>query len=279
MMFGVIVSAIIKKNDGTKDLSYWTSTRIDNAPVFTFFWSEIAFVPGFAIEYFLPLLICSFITTAETVGDVGMTAKFSRITDEVRASRNAPRPSPPWTASAPSPPASPNRGRGVWRRAGRDSRADARRRARRRHQLRHRVHVWLAAEHHLLAEQRHHRAHAVRLPLGGLRVRRLAHLHRPLRQGARATSPPLRPPPHAGPGCTTPCAPDVHAATPPTHRGMCSAAASPRPTHLVLRCIASHSPGAPLHRLPLTWCSAAASPRPRRLARRWPPSRCPSSVA
>jgi len=89
MMFGVIVSAIAKgplrNYDGEtveEDLSFWTNTRIKNAPVFTFFWSEIAFKPGFAIEYFLPLLICSFITTAETIGDVMMTAKFSKITDE-----------------------------------------------------------------------------------------------------------------------------------------------------------------------------------------------------
>uniref|UniRef100_A0A7S0JG66 Uncharacterized protein n=1 Tax=Calcidiscus leptoporus TaxID=127549 RepID=A0A7S0JG66_9EUKA len=83
MMFGVVVSAIVTytDDDGEK-LVYWTSTRIDNAPVITFFWTEVAFVPGFAIEYFLPLLICSFITTAETIGDVKMTAKFSKITDE-----------------------------------------------------------------------------------------------------------------------------------------------------------------------------------------------------
>ena len=47
----------------------------------TFPWTKVAFAPGFAPEYFLPLLICSFITTAETIGDVEMTAKFSKVTD------------------------------------------------------------------------------------------------------------------------------------------------------------------------------------------------------
>jgi len=83
-MFGCLVSAIATYKDPAtgETLGYWTDTRISNAPVFTFFWSEIQFTPGFAIEYFLPLLICSFITTAETIGDVKMTAKFSKVTDE-----------------------------------------------------------------------------------------------------------------------------------------------------------------------------------------------------
>ena len=52
----------------------------------TFPWTKVAFAPGFDPYYFLPLLICSYITTAETIGDVEMTAKFSKVTDpeEVR---------------------------------------------------------------------------------------------------------------------------------------------------------------------------------------------------
>jgi len=82
MIFGVIVSAIAsyKASDGT-DLSYWNSAKIDAAPVLTFPWVEEQFPLGFAPEYFLPLLICSWITTAETIGDVEMTAKFSKVTD------------------------------------------------------------------------------------------------------------------------------------------------------------------------------------------------------
>ena len=82
MMFGVIVSAIATYTapDGTSK-SYWTSTRIDNAPFFTFPWVQYQYPLGFSPEYFLPLLLCSYITTAETIGDVLMTAKFSRVTD------------------------------------------------------------------------------------------------------------------------------------------------------------------------------------------------------
>jgi len=82
MMFGVIVSAIATYTapDGSI-LSFWSTGRIDAAPIITFPWTHIQFAPGFAPEYFLPLLICSWITTAETIGDVEMTSRFSKITD------------------------------------------------------------------------------------------------------------------------------------------------------------------------------------------------------
>ena len=84
MIFGCIVAALSTKyNDANPDspLSYWEWSRVENAPVFTFFWVEQQFAPGFDIRYFLPLLICSWITTAETIGDVRMTSAFSKLTD------------------------------------------------------------------------------------------------------------------------------------------------------------------------------------------------------
>merc|ERR1719482_2481753 len=86
MIFGCIVAALSNKyNDADPDspLVYFPSewTRVANAPFFTFFWVEQQFVPGFDIQYFLPLLICSWITTAETIGDVRMTSAFSKLTD------------------------------------------------------------------------------------------------------------------------------------------------------------------------------------------------------
>jgi len=83
MMFGVIVSSIAYYTapDGTKK-SYWNSAKIDAAPVIAFPWVQYRYPLGFSPEYFLPLLICSYITTAETIGDVIMTAKFSRLYDE-----------------------------------------------------------------------------------------------------------------------------------------------------------------------------------------------------
>jgi NCS2 family nucleobase:cation symporter-2 len=82
MMFGCLVSiATVKDEASGEEFSFWNPKKIDNAPVITFPWTKVAFAPGFAPEYFLPLLICSYITTAETVGDVEMTAKFSKVTD------------------------------------------------------------------------------------------------------------------------------------------------------------------------------------------------------
>lgn len=91
MMFGVIVSAIAYKTldkpitaaDGSTitTASYWNNNRLALADVFVFPWVQHRYPLGFSIEYFIPLVICSFITTAETFGDVLMTCKFSKVTD------------------------------------------------------------------------------------------------------------------------------------------------------------------------------------------------------
>ena len=54
--------------------------RIRNAPVFTFLWAE-TFPLGFAPEYFFPILIGFFVSTAETIGDVTMSCKYSKLRD------------------------------------------------------------------------------------------------------------------------------------------------------------------------------------------------------
>ena len=173
MMFGVIVSGIAttrttatsgqQKEDADEDLVFWLDDRIRNAPVITFPWTKVAFAPGFNPEYFLPLLICSYITTAETIGDVAMTAGFSKVTDPVPCSHGGDHA----LANAPSDR------RASLPLAGRGLRPSAGRRPGGRHQLHHRVLPGLAAQHHILAEQRHHRAHQVRVALGRFLVRHL----------------------------------------------------------------------------------------------------------
>jgi len=83
MMFGVVVSAIAYKTlpDGSK-ASYWNTARLDIADVLVFPWVQHRYPLGFDIAYLIPLFACSYITTAETFGDVLMTATFSRITDK-----------------------------------------------------------------------------------------------------------------------------------------------------------------------------------------------------
>jgi len=83
MCFGMIVASIASYTgtDGVTK-SYWNSARIDAAPVLTFPWTFQQFPPGFDARYFFILLICSWITTAETIGDVKMTAAFSKIEDQ-----------------------------------------------------------------------------------------------------------------------------------------------------------------------------------------------------
>lgn len=68
-----------------KAYGYWNSARIDEAPAFTFLWAgspnPLAYL-GFAPEYLLPLLIGFFISTAETVGDIGLSCDASEIPSE-----------------------------------------------------------------------------------------------------------------------------------------------------------------------------------------------------
>jgi len=65
-----------------KSYSYWNSNRIDDAKYVTFIWDNdpnpLAYL-GFQVEYFLPILIGFFISTAETVGDIGLSCDASDI--------------------------------------------------------------------------------------------------------------------------------------------------------------------------------------------------------
>ena len=81
MIFGVIVSAIATYDDNGTTKKYWNTARMDLADAFVFPWVQYRYPLGFSIEYFIPLVVCSWITTAETVGDVLMTCKFSKVTD------------------------------------------------------------------------------------------------------------------------------------------------------------------------------------------------------
>mmetsp|Transcript_54375 Transcript_54375/g.100428 ORF Transcript_54375/g.100428 Transcript_54375/m.100428 type:complete len:686 (-) Transcript_54375:308-2365(-) len=98
LMFGVIVSLLATYEAGPGDSAningalvaavpgkkyyYWTSDKIDDADTFTFLWANdpnpLTFL-GFAPEYFLPILIGFFISTAETVGDVGLSCQASQL--------------------------------------------------------------------------------------------------------------------------------------------------------------------------------------------------------
>jgi len=101
MMFGVTIAGVCSytRPDGTVltpgtyfrtglfDRLYVNAPAGTNPPIFSFFWSQIAFVPGFDIRYFLPCLLCSYITTAETIGDVLMTSRYSKVFDEEEIAR------------------------------------------------------------------------------------------------------------------------------------------------------------------------------------------------
>ena len=64
-----------------RQYKYFNNYRIRNAPVFTFLWAE-TFPLGFAPEYFLPILIGFFVSTAETIGDVTSSCKYSKLETE-----------------------------------------------------------------------------------------------------------------------------------------------------------------------------------------------------
>ena len=98
MMFGVIIAAFCSFHNGNTGAvlapgAYYRSGLFDrlygaarpagtSGPIFSFFWSQAQFAPGFDIRYFLPCLLCSYITTAETIGDVLMTSRYSKVFDE-----------------------------------------------------------------------------------------------------------------------------------------------------------------------------------------------------
>merc|ERR1711871_842815 len=75
LAFGCIISAASNKGGN----SYWDADAIDAAPGGTFLWVGAQFPLGFDVAYLLPILICYWVTAAETVGDVTMTAYYSRI--------------------------------------------------------------------------------------------------------------------------------------------------------------------------------------------------------
>jgi len=83
LCFGCFVSGVSRYHGGGTEQKYWTPGKVDAAPAVTFFWAGgFGFVPfSFAPEYFIPMLICSYVTTAETVGDVLMTCQFSAISE------------------------------------------------------------------------------------------------------------------------------------------------------------------------------------------------------
>ena len=57
---------------------YFNDYKIRNAPWFTFLW-DTTFPLGFSKEYFLPIVIGFFVSTAETIGDVVCTCAYSRL--------------------------------------------------------------------------------------------------------------------------------------------------------------------------------------------------------
>mmetsp|Transcript_116991 Transcript_116991/g.331065 ORF Transcript_116991/g.331065 Transcript_116991/m.331065 type:complete len:706 (+) Transcript_116991:59-2176(+) len=74
---GGYANAVVGKSYG-----YWNNDRIEDAPAFTFLWNNdpnpLGFL-GFSPEYFLPIIIGFFISTAETVGDIGASCHASGI--------------------------------------------------------------------------------------------------------------------------------------------------------------------------------------------------------
>ncbi|KAH8087577.1 xanthine transmembrane transporter [Aureococcus anophagefferens] len=60
---------------------YFNDYKIRNAPWFTFLW-DITFPLGFSKEYFLPIVIGFFVSTAATIGDVTNTCFYSRLPTE-----------------------------------------------------------------------------------------------------------------------------------------------------------------------------------------------------
>ena len=88
-----------------RQYNYFNDYRIRNAPWFTFLWAE-TFPLGFAPEYFLPILIGFFVSTAETIGDVTMSASTRSSRPKGPISRNACKAGCSRTASTRSSPAS-----------------------------------------------------------------------------------------------------------------------------------------------------------------------------
>jgi len=94
LMFGCFVSGVAtyegKEGDFTLDngniepvqvgrqYKYWNDQRIKDAPKLIFLW-DTTFPIRFAPEYFLPILIGFFVSSAETIGDITMSCQASRL--------------------------------------------------------------------------------------------------------------------------------------------------------------------------------------------------------
>mmetsp|Transcript_20709 Transcript_20709/g.26808 ORF Transcript_20709/g.26808 Transcript_20709/m.26808 type:complete len:701 (-) Transcript_20709:468-2570(-) len=61
-----------------RQYNYWNDNRIKDAPKLIFLW-DTTFPLKFAPEYFLPIVIGFFVSSAETVGDITMSCQASRL--------------------------------------------------------------------------------------------------------------------------------------------------------------------------------------------------------
>jgi len=82
LAFGCCVAAAGKdvNGDGVKE-SYYREDFLENSDDITFLWAKTFYPFGFSPEYFLPIIIGFLISTAESIGDIEMTAVFSKVTD------------------------------------------------------------------------------------------------------------------------------------------------------------------------------------------------------
>merc|ERR1719399_1407640 len=74
---GKVITSQVPMKTG-RQYNYFNDYRIRNAPWFTFLWAT-TFKIAFAKEYFLPILIGYFVSTAETIGDVTMSCEASKL--------------------------------------------------------------------------------------------------------------------------------------------------------------------------------------------------------
>jgi NCS2 family nucleobase:cation symporter-2 len=79
LLFGYFIAGVssYEDADGTK-YEYVTSSKIDEAPWFTFLWVE-SFTIGFYGPAVLPLLVAFLVTSVESIGDIGATYEASEL--------------------------------------------------------------------------------------------------------------------------------------------------------------------------------------------------------
>ena len=152
-----------------RQYKYFNDYSIRNAPWFTFLWAE-TFPLGFAPEYFFPILIGFFVSTAETIGDVTSSCKYLEARDG-RARLREPPSRAVWNSTSELGFQIKFRGDDISS-TNLTSRAASKAGCSRTASTRSSPASSRApAEHDVLAEQRHHLAHAVRVTVRGLRVR------------------------------------------------------------------------------------------------------------